>query len=189
MKKFSIYFNQYRPLSEVSSHALDALAKPVTYPKGYLLHRQGQVSRSIYLILKGMARTYYYSHEGHNVTNQFYVEKEVVAAMESLYTQQPSYYNIELLEDCQLLSLDYQAIEKLYTQHHDLESCGRVLAIQCYLEENERSRGFQMMNAKQRYLQLAKAQPEILRRANLGHIASYIGISQVQLSRIRAEIV
>ncbi|MGD1840566.1 MAG: Crp/Fnr family transcriptional regulator [Thermonemataceae bacterium] len=183
----SDYYSKYGLISAQSAAALDALAQAVTYPKGYLIHREGQVSRSVYLIVKGVARVFYY-RDGQDVTNQFFTEGEAMAAMESLYTRKPSFYNIELLEDCDLVQVDYAAIEKLYEQYHDLESCGRLLAIECYLEENERNRFFQMLTAKDRYLNLLKTKPEILQRVKLGHIASYIGITQVQLSRIRADL-
>ena len=188
MQKISTYYAQYKPISKASGEALDALSKPVTYPKGYLIHRAGQVCREVFLIEKGMARTFYY-REGNDVTNQFFCEGETVAAMESLYSKKPSYYSIELLEDCTLIKIDYHQIEKLYTRFPDLESCGRIMAIHCYLEENERSRSFQMLTAKDRYLNLLKNNPSIIQRVNLGHIASYIGVTQVQLSRIRAELV
>ena len=187
MQAFSAYFQQHKPLSKASCEALDALAKPVSFPKGYLIHRQGQVCREIYLVMKGIARTFFY-RDGNDVTNEFFSEGEVIAAMESLYSRKPSHYNIELLEDCELIKADYTKIEKLYEQFHDLDSCGRLMAIRCYLEENERNRSFQMFTAKDRYLDLLKTRPDILKRVNLGHIASYIGITQVQLSRIRAEM-
>ena len=109
----------------------------------------------------------------------------VITALDSLFSGKPSYYNIELLEDCDLIRVDYKEVEKLYEQHHDLESCGRIMATECYLEENERNRSFQMLSAKERYLNLIETQPKIVQRVNLGHIASYIGVTQVQLSRIR----
>lgn len=187
MQQISAYFQQYKAISKASSAALDALAQLVSFPKGYHLHRQGQVCRDIFLIEKGAIRSFYYRN-GHDITNQFFLEGEMVAAMESLYSRSPSYYNIELLEDSQLIKVNYHAVEQLYERYHDLESCGRMLAIHCYLEENERNRSFQMLSAKERYQNLLKSQPGILQRVNLGHIASYIGITQVQLSRIRAEV-
>ena len=187
MKSISTYYGQFRPISKASSEALDALAKAVSFPKGYLIHRQGQVCREVYFIEKGIARTFYY-RDGNDITNQFFTEGEAVAAMESLYSRTPSYYNIELLEDCELTRINYNEVEKLYKQFHDLESCARMLAIHCYLEENERNRSFQMLTAKERYMNLVNSQPEIIQRVNLGHVASYIGITQVQLSRIRSEI-
>ncbi len=187
MNLISDYYKQYKNISRASSEALDALAIHVSYKKGYIIHREGQVSRDVHFIIKGAARTFYY-RDGHDVTNQFYLEGDPIAAMESLYSGKPSFYNIELLEDCDLIKVNYASVEHLYEKHHDLESCGRMLAIHCYLEENERNRSFQMMTAKDRYLGLIKLQPPILNRVNLGHVASYIGVTQVQLSRIRAEI-
>ena len=185
MQNISSYYQQVKPISRISSEALDALAETVSFPKGYLIHQQGQVCRKLFIITKGIARIFYH-RDGNNITNQFIVEDGVIAAMESLFSRKPSYYNIELLEDCELIKVDYNQIEELYGRYHDLESCGRIMAIECYLEENERNRSFQMLGAKDRYLNLIGAQPEILQRANLGHIASYIGVTQVQLSRIRS---
>lgn len=184
MQKISSYYQQIKPISEVSIKALDALAQTVWFPKGCLLHRQGQICRELFIVVKGIARIFYY-RDGNDITNQFVAEGDVIAAMESLFSGKPSYYNIELLEDCELIKVDYNRIEELYGRYHDLESCGRIMAIECYLEENERNRSFQMLSAKDRYLHLVRTQPEILQRVNLGHVASYIGVTQVQLSRIR----
>lgn len=185
MPKISSYFQQVKPISGVSSEALDALAETVSFPKGYLIHQQGQICRELFIVVKGIARIFYH-RDGHDITNQFIVENDVIAAMESLFSRKPSYYNIELLEDCQLIRVNYNKVEELYERYHDLESCGRIMAIECYLEENERNRSFQMLGAKERYLNLIRTQPQILQRVNLGHIASYIGVTQVQLSRIRS---
>ncbi|MEM9981645.1 MAG: cyclic nucleotide-binding domain-containing protein [Bacteroidota bacterium] len=169
----SDYYKKYGRISTQSAAALEVLAQSISYSKGYLIHREGQVSRSVYLIVKGVARVFYYRN-GNDVTNQFFTEGEAMAAMESLYTGKPSFYNIELLEDCDLVQVDYAAMEKLYDQYHDLESCGRLLAIECYLEENERNRFFQMLTAKDRYLNLLKTKPEILQRVKLGHIEGHV---------------
>ena len=178
------YFATIHSLRPETAAALDALARPLTLPRGAVLQRTGRIGRDIYLVQQGLLRTYYY-HDGREVTNEFFLADEIAGEMQSIYTGRPSLYTLEVLEDCTLLAINYAALETLYTRHHDLEACGRLLAIDCFLGENARNRSFQMMTAKERYLQLRTARPEIFARAGLGHIASYLGVSQVQLSRIR----
>ena len=186
MSDFVQYIDRFRPVSPEVAEAINAISTPLRLPKHHLVHREGNVCRHIYLLVSGVARVFYYQG-GRDITNHFVLEQDVIAAMDSLYTKQPSYYNIELLEDCDLVSIRYEALEALYHAHHNLEAAGRLLAIECYLEENERNRSFQMYTAKQRYLQLLIKYPGLLQRVSLGHIASYVGVTQVQLSRIRAE--
>ena len=118
----------------------------------------------------------------------FFAEGEIAGDMQSVYAGRPGHYQLELLEDCELLQLNYAGLEGLYANHHDLESCGRLLAIDCFFGENARNRGFQMMTATERYRHFCAERPQLLQRVNLGHVASYIGITQVQLSRIRKDL-
>ena len=95
---------------------------------------------------------------------------------------------MQFLEDTVALSLRYADLERLYQKHHALERIGRILATQSYLDEVSRTKEFQTISAKERHKTLLENEPEILHRVSLGHIASYLGISQVQLSRIRSSL-
>jgi len=185
---FATFFGKYCVLSPTLKAEVNALATPLHLPKNEFILRQGQVCRQIFLIVQGAARMFYY-HDGKEVTNEFFFDQDVVADMQSLYAKKQSHFNIQLLEDCHLLSIKYTDLEKLYAQYHTIETAGRLIAIECFLEESERNRSFQMYTAKERYTQLMTQYPQILNRVSLGHIASYIGVSQIQLSRIRAQLV
>lgn len=180
------YLRSFQPLSDATAEAVLKISRPIKLEKHHLIHRAGDICQHIYLIVHGIARVFYY-RDGKDITSHFILERDIIAAMDSLYSRQPSYYSIELLEDCELISVSYRKLEQLYTKFHDLESIGRRLAIECYLEENERNRSFQMYTAKERYLQLLEKHYDLPLRVKLGHIASYVGVTQVQLSRIRAE--
>ncbi|OJJ14297.1 hypothetical protein BKI52_43230 [marine bacterium AO1-C] len=185
---FATFFEKYCVLSKEAQSSLNTIATPLQLPKNEIILRQGQICRHIYWVIQGAARMYYY-HDGKEVTNEFFFDRDVIADMQSLYAKKQSYFNIQLLEDCQLLAIKYSDLEKLYTQYHTIESAGRFIAIECFLEESERNRSFQMYTAKERYMRLLTQYPNILNRVSLGHIASYIGVSQIQLSRIRAQLV
>lgn len=184
---FSDYFEKYGALSGETKIAVESISTRVSLPGNEKILTAGSTMRSIYLVLNGSARLYYY-HEGKEITNEFFFEGEVIADMESIYSKKRSNYYIQLLENCQLIEIKYPELEKLYRQHHDLEHVGRMIAIACYLEENKRNRSYQMLTAKERYLKLLETHPDAVNRVNLGHISSYIGITQVQLSRIRSEL-
>ena len=184
---FSDFFEKYGALSGEAKIAVESISTHVSLTGNEIILTAGSTMRSIYLVLNGSARLYYY-HEGKEITNQFFFEREVIADMESIYSKKRSNYYIQLLENCRLIEIKYQELEKLYRQHHDLEHVGRMIAIACYLEENERNRSYQMLTAKERYLKLLETHPGAVNRVNLGHISSYIGITQVQLSRIRSEL-
>lgn len=184
---FIAYFEKFSRLSEATRSALRDISQVTYFPKNEIILRQGDVCRHLYFIIKGLARIHYY-HEGKEITNQFFFEGEIIADMESLYAKKRSVYQIQLLEDCCLIAMKYSALESLFAQYHDLESVGRLIAIECFLEENERNKSFQMYTAEDRYIRLLKKYPNILNRVGLGHIASYIGVSHVQLSRIRAKL-
>lgn len=188
MNSFSIFFEKYNALSKQAKVSIDAISQNYQLPKNTTILTQGEVCRSVYLILGGLARMFYF-HNGNDITNQFFFDNEVIADMQSLYSRKPSYFNIQLLEDSQLLEIKYSELEKLYTRYHEIETIGRLLAIECFLEESEYSRSFQMFDSKQRYIQLLQKHPNITNRVGLGHIASYLGITQVQLSRIRSQMV
>ncbi len=187
INSFSTYLDQYGSLSEEAELSVERISHPTHLPGNHEILKQGNTLKSIYLILSGSARMYYY-HDGREITNQFFFEGEVIADMESIYSGKRSNYTIQLLEDCSLIEMRYSDLEKLFQQFHDQEAIGRKLAIACYLEENQRNRSYQKNTAKGRYFDLLKTYPDILNRVNLSHISSYIGVTQVQLSRIRSKI-
>lgn len=188
IQSFSAFFEKYCALSKQAKEAIDGISQKHNLPKNTMVLNQGEVCRSVFLISCGVARMFYY-HNGNDITNRFFFDNEVIADMQSIYSKKPSLFQIQLLEDCQLIEIKYRELEKLYTRYHEIESIGRLLAIECFLEESEYSRLFQMFSSKHRYIQLLEKYPDIINRVSLGYIASYIGVTQVQLSRIRSQLV
>ncbi len=108
--------------------------------------------------------------------------------MRSYVENKPGYENIELLEACELYELKIDNLRKLYQQDIHIANWGRRLAEQELIKTEERLISRQVRAAGERYKDLMKQHPEFLQRIQLGYIASYLGITQVSLSRIRAEI-
>jgi CRP-like cAMP-binding protein len=170
---------------ELSSDFQNILV-PLSYPKNHLLHVENKVCRHSYIIEKGAARIYHFK-EGKDITSHFAFEGEAITAIDSLLQRKRSKYNIELLEDSTLYSVSYEAMENLYQKSIIHERYGRLFLQQVYVELVERMEDIQFHTAQERYDNLLIKQPHILQRVALKHIASYLGITQETLSRVRAK--
>jgi CRP/FNR family transcriptional regulator, anaerobic regulatory protein len=150
-----------------------------------MLLRNGIVCHEFHFIAKGLARVFYYK-DGKDVTAWFTSEGGIVSAIDSLFTGIPSMYNIEILEDAEIYSLQYNKLEPVFQNFPCVERLGRLLVTENYLLLDERMKLYAFCTAEERYIRLMEQIPKILQRVKLGHIASYLGISQEHLSRIRA---
>lgn len=95
-------------------------------------------------------------------------------------------YNIEIIENSSVFSLQYHLLEPIFETHPIVERLGRLIITHNYLLLDERMKMYSFCSAEERYELLTQQLPNVMNRVKLGHIASYIGISQEHLSRIRA---
>lgn len=175
------------PLPAVSLQKLLDITSVTEYPKGYFLFQEGKKNRDVYFMLDGIARVYYLC-DTTEVNLLFGIEGELLISLKSYVENKPGYENIELLESCQLIKMKYTELHYLYESDITIANWGRKLAERALIEAEERLMFRQFKTASQRYKELIEKHPRLLQRVQLGHIASYLGVSQVTLSRIRAEI-
>ena len=175
------------PLPDASKELLKKSITEVKYKKGHILLRSDVVEKNIFFIKKGIARAY--ADKDHaEITFWFGKEGDTIISMKSYISNQKGYENIELLENCELFELKTEDLQRLYQEDIHITNFGRVFAEKELIKTEERLIFRQIRTATQRYKELLKNSPAIVQRVQLGHIASYLGITQVSLSRIRAEI-
>lgn len=174
-------------LPDSSLAALKAEFKEVTRPKGNILLNADCIEKSIYFIRKGLVRAYA-NTSSEQITFWFGMEGDPVLSMKNYILGEKSYESIEVLEDCELYELNIAKLKTLYENDVHLANWGRKLAELELIKTEERLIAMQFKTAQQRYVDLITSQPELLQRVQLGLIASYLGMSQVSLSRIRANI-
>lgn len=173
------------PLPEQSLAKLTETIDLVTLPKGHLLFKADKIATDIYFIKKGIARAF--CHEVDNeVTFWFGMEGDIVLSYNSYISLKPGYENIELLENSELFVLKSATLQALYNEDIHIANWGRKFAEQELIKTEDRFISSQSKNATTRYTELINTTPDILKRVQLGYIASYLGITQVSLSRIRA---
>lgn len=186
MNYFINFLKTLVPLDEPVQKAINEITVCKHLSAGTYLLRNGEICKEFHFVEKGLARVFYYKN-GKEVTIWFTNENAIASAIDSLFTGLPSNYNIQLLEDSAIWSLQYHKIEPVFAQYPVVERLGRLLITHNYLLLDERMKLFAFCNAEERYERLIKLMPDVFNRVNLGYIASYLGITQEHLSRIRGK--
>jgi CRP-like cAMP-binding protein len=160
------------------------LLTPHLLKKGELVLRSNTRSNKVIIVKSGILRSYYFQN-GNDITAHFAMPYSIIGAVDSLLKNKKSIYNIEALEDSEVLLLDYTEMEAFLELHPKYERLARQVSQLLYLELVERFEGMMFLSAKERYDHLLARYPNIRQQVSLGHIASYLGITQETLSRIR----
>ena len=159
----------------------------VTGAKNEYLVTEGKTCRHLYFLEQGALRGFY-NLDGKEITHWFAFEEDFVTSFHSFITQRPAVENIQLLEDSVLWSISKERLTTLLNQYHELERLLRMAYEKYYIRLEERFVNAQFKTASERYLELLQRTPHIVGRVPLGSIASYLGISQETLSRVRSRL-
>jgi CRP-like cAMP-binding protein len=167
----------------VRSH-LTRVVKTKTVRARELILSPGQVNRDIHFIKKGLLWCYYLKN-GKEVTSWLMKEGDAIVSIDSFYGQVSGYEYIQALEDGELYHISYAELEEIYHQHPEFNFIGRVLTAKYLQLWSSRQFGMVMSSAEERYAYLLEKQPELVLRAPLKCLASYLGMTEGTLSRIR----
>lgn len=185
MEKFFDKAGVFLELSAESRDALASILHRIELPKDHRLVKQDSVCHYIYFIEQGLTRTFYYKDEK-DVTDWLSAEGDFACSIISFLTGRPDRRGIQLLEDSVLWGMHHDDLERLYKQYHEIERLGRLLVGFGLIQVQQRFDDLHFATAAQRYQTLMDTNPTFIQRVPLGMIASYLGITQETLSRIRA---
>lgn len=166
---------------------LDHLFETEELPKGYELLVEGSNSTKFFYLESGLMRLYYLK-DGKDITHLFLQECSIYTPIENVFLNQYYPCNLVLLENSVIRTVDFSVIEKYVDTHPKLQRLSRFLAVSVIKQLSDQLYSIKFQTAQERYQILLQTYPEILLRVPLGHIASYLGITQQTLSVIRAEI-
>lgn len=186
MTGFVDFCQQMSPLSKDAVEDLLTRLKTISYKKGQLINNDGQVCRSLYFIEQGLVKHYYY-HKDRIFTLRFFCEGALFTSVESFVTQSPAEIMTVALEDTETTYLDYDDVESLCRKHHSFETFTRKVFTRITLHNLKRLKEMFDKDATELYARFLEENHHLLQRVSLGDIASYLGISQVSLSRIRSK--
>lgn len=173
------------PLSQETLEVISSITSELSVPKGNVVQAIGKSCKNLYFINKGSLRIFYYK-DGIDITESFEFEHSFVARGESLLTMKPSTKGIETIEDTELMVIYTPALFALFDKWVEIERVFNKIIEQAYIQLINRMESIQFHTANERYKMLMEENPRALQRIPLKYIASYLGITQVSLSRIRA---
>lgn len=153
----------------------------------YLARADEQMTHSHHIAC-GLVRLFYTSADGTEKTKGFAAEGRVVGSAASKILGDPAGFDIQALEDTETLALPFAVADLLVTRHVAWERLRRLALERLFLEKEQREKDFLTLDAMQRYRAFLARSPELAQRLALHHIASYLGITPVALSRIRRKM-
>lgn len=155
------------------------------FAKGELLLKEGQVSQNMVIVGKGMIRQFYYKN-GKDITEHFSYEGCVAVCLESTIKKVPTRLMIEALEDSIVYFLPYDKLLRLAEVSWEINMFYRKLLEYSLIVSQVKADGWRFETAHERYNRLITTHPEVIKRAPLSHIASYLLMTPETLSRVRA---
>lgn len=159
-----------------------------TLKKGEHLLEAGQRCDYLYFVLKGMLRLYYLDLEGNQMTHWFSRENSIITSPFSFFKGEENILYLEALEDTEVLLVNATQLKNINKNVDQAESKLRKLYAEYAMAFSRRIMDIHTKTAEERYLKLLNNHPYLFQRAKLSHIASFLGITQQSLSRIRKNI-
>lgn len=157
------------------------------FAKGDLLVAEGQISQNIVLVGKGMIRQFYYKN-GKDVTEHFSYEGCIAMCIESLLKQEPTRLMMEALEDGTIYLLNHHKLMLLAEVSWEVNMFYRKVLEHSLITSQVKADSWRFETARERYNNLMQTQPEVIKRAPLSHIASYLLMTPETLSRVRSGV-
>ena len=158
------------------------------YQRGEQLIRAGEAPTHFFFILSGLVRCFYATIDGKEFNSDFFAENEFAGSFVACILGGPSRFSVEALEPCEVLMVSTDAQERLHDINQGWERLRRIHAEHVVLKKERREASFLLDDAERRYLDFLANHPHLEGRLPQYHIASYIGVTDVALSRIKRRL-
>ncbi len=189
ISELKLKFESYATISNESWLLIESIIKFQKLEKDEILLRNGQIAKNLYFVCKGVLRAYVTDYEGNIYNKNIFLESDLAGSTVSYLLTAPSNFTLESLEETILISLNYKKYRQFIEQNIDLKNFYiAYLENNWIIEKEQREVSLVMENATERYLKLLKKHPNIDQRIQKLHLASHLGITPTQLSRIRKNI-
>lgn len=176
------------PLSDAALDKIASILVRTEVKKNTLYLKEGEVSKYIGYVYKGMLRLFYYKNKK-DLTEHFACEGTNFFSIESFFRQQPTHLMIEALENSVVYGLPHDELLELAAEHYEIEVMYRTLIENSLILSQQKADTLRFESANERYRRLLREHPEIIQRAPLSHIASYLLMTPETLSRVRASLI
>lgn len=187
MEELLLFIQSIIDVDSEEAHSIQKLFKPKSLKKGDFFLAEGQVSKHVGFLVKGVMR-YYINHDGEDKTYEFAQENEFIGNYESFLPKAPSVKNIQALEDSEILQISYEDLQLFYRSVRQGERFGRIVIEAVFIKTLKGLSSLYTGTPELRYEEFIKKHPDLQQRISQYHIASYVGVKPQSLSRIRKRI-
>lgn len=188
MIELETFFNSLTPISTESMHRFLALFSTKILKKGDYFITEGETAKEIGFLKNGVIRAFYRNNEAIEYNKHFFINPCFIGGYASLITGMPNQIIQQALTDCNIQIAKFVDIQNLYQTHPDIERSARILAEQFFVQKEQREIEIVLLDAEKRYQIFQRDFPQLEQLIPQYHIASYLGITPTQLSRIRRKI-
>jgi CRP-like cAMP-binding protein len=176
------------PVSPAKAEQLVDKYKYRTISKNEYILKEGAICNETHFIEDGFMRAYTFDLDGNDVTTAFYSKKMPTSDFYSFFKRVPSQENIQALTDCETWYINYEDMQVNFHTMPEFREYGRINIVNQYSILKQRMLSMLQDTAEQRYANLINSNPEIIQNVPLKYIASYLGITDTSLSRIRKNL-
>lgn len=185
MDNFKLFLDTFFPIQQKTWDVMMPFFSIRELKKGDFFSREGQIAKELAFLNSGVVRAFYTSQTGKEYTKRFFTSPSIIGSYSSLITETPSLYSQQALTTCNIFVANYKQVLELYDAHLDLERLARKFAENSFVFNEIKELEVVLLDATERYFRFKKEYPDLEEIIPQYHIASYLGISPTQLSRIR----
>ncbi|WP_435415731.1 Crp/Fnr family transcriptional regulator [Polaribacter aestuariivivens] len=180
--------DSYGEIPNTSKQKLASLVNSKKFKKKEIIAKAGEIPENVYILKSGLVRSYFTDDKGKEYIRNFITKHRAAGALGSLILNKPSRFSYDCLSDCEVYFLNFKAFKKLAKEDKSIAYLYASVLEKIFLRLEAKVYDLSVLNGTERYLKLKKEIPDIENLTPLYHIASYLNITAVQLSRIRKEI-
>ena len=175
---------RYSTMTHDELDVLESILVPMKFQKGEIILKEGEICDRIYWVTKGLVRQFYYKN-GKELTEYMTTENNIVMSIESLFREEPTRQQIQALEPTILFALPKNALEREAVRNVNIQMLYRKILEESLIISQIHADMLRFESAQERYAKLVKRSPQLVLRAPLVDIASYVQMTPETLSRVR----
>ncbi|WP_019967231.1 Crp/Fnr family transcriptional regulator [Segatella maculosa] len=176
---------KYSTMTHDELDVLESVLVPMKFAKGKMILEEGEVCENIYYLDKGLIRQFYFKN-GKEVTEHLGSDRSIFMCIESLFRETPSFLQVEAIESCQIYALPKHRLEQVALHNVNIQILYRKILEESLILSQVHADLVRFETAGDRYKKMCKLMPQVVLRAPLVYIASYLQMTPETLSRVRA---
>ncbi len=178
---------KYSTMTLQELDVLENIIEPMRFRKGEMILRADEVCEHIYYIEQGLIRQFYYKNDK-EVTEHLGADHSIFMCIESLFKEEPTILQVEALENCVIYGLPKHRLEQISLHNVNIQMMYRKILEESLILSQRHADLLRFENAQSRYERLCKSDPQVVMRAPLLYVASYLQMTPETLSRVRATV-